>query len=226
MSRKTYEERENEIIDVAMRLFYTRTYEQTTIQDIIDTIGIAKGTFYHYFKSKDELLDAIMQRKVMQASEDAVNQIAFIEGNALQKIYVLFNEFALFDLRNREFFMEILEPIFSTDNIRLLHEIREAGVQHITPMLAQIIHQGIEEGVFSTPYPDEIAHIILNMQADMVMRMGKIILHLRDDPALPEKVKREIRIHEHCVEQLLNAKPGKLRLFDLTIIDQFIQGDT
>lgn len=52
--------RRSEILDVAQRLFYLKGYDQTSVQDIITEIGIAKGTFYHYFNSKLELLDAII----------------------------------------------------------------------------------------------------------------------------------------------------------------------
>lgn len=226
MSRKTYEERENEIIDVAMQLFYTRTYEQTSVQDIIDTIGIAKGTFYHYFKSKEELLDAIIQRTVIQASEQAVKQSALIEGNALDKLYGLFNQFTLFDMNNREIFWELIEPLFSMDNLRLLYEMHEASVIYITPILREIIQQGIKEGVFDTPYIDEISIIIMNMHADMFIRFGKLLLQYRDDPSLPDRAIRAVEVHEHCVERVLNAQPGTVRLFSKTLIKKFIQGDT
>ena len=58
--------RRNEILDVAQQFFYTKGYEQTSVQDIIDQVGIAKGTFYHYFGSKVELLDELIERMTDQ----------------------------------------------------------------------------------------------------------------------------------------------------------------
>ena len=46
---KDHYERKNEIIDVAEVLFYSKGYESCTINDILKEVGIAKGTFYHYF---------------------------------------------------------------------------------------------------------------------------------------------------------------------------------
>ncbi len=46
----------NEILDVAQRLIYTRGYEQMTIQDILDDLGISKGAFHHYSGSRQALL--------------------------------------------------------------------------------------------------------------------------------------------------------------------------
>ena len=59
---KEYNEKRNEILDVAERLFSTKGYEKCTVNNILDVLGIAKGTFYYYFKSKEEVLDSIINR--------------------------------------------------------------------------------------------------------------------------------------------------------------------
>lgn len=59
---KEYNERRKEIVDAARRLFSTKGYNKCTINDILDAVGIAKGTFYYYFSSKEEVLDAIINR--------------------------------------------------------------------------------------------------------------------------------------------------------------------
>lgn len=59
---KEHEERKNEILDTAEILFEEKGYDKCSVNDILNRIGIAKGTFYHYFKSKEELLDALIER--------------------------------------------------------------------------------------------------------------------------------------------------------------------
>src|SRR5215831_16667548 len=61
--------RRNEILDVAQRLVYTKGYEQMTIQDIVDDLQLSKGAFYHYFDSKQALLEALVQRLLDQMVE-------------------------------------------------------------------------------------------------------------------------------------------------------------
>ena len=61
---KEHEERKNELLDAAQALFYQNGYETTSVAKIIDSVGIAKGTFYHYFKSKTDLLDQIVERQI------------------------------------------------------------------------------------------------------------------------------------------------------------------
>jgi len=56
------------IIDVADSLFYKRGYNQTSFQDISDATGIPRGNFYYYFKTKDEILEAVVNSRVAQLS--------------------------------------------------------------------------------------------------------------------------------------------------------------
>lgn len=56
------------IIDVADSLFYRRGYNQTSFQDISDATGIPRGNFYYYFKTKDEILEAVVNSRIAQLS--------------------------------------------------------------------------------------------------------------------------------------------------------------
>ncbi|MDD3797416.1 MAG: helix-turn-helix domain containing protein, partial [Lachnospiraceae bacterium] len=49
----------NKIISAAAKLFSEKGYDETTMQDIMQISGLSKGAIYHYFKSKQEILDYI-----------------------------------------------------------------------------------------------------------------------------------------------------------------------
>ena len=59
---KDPEERKQELIDAAERLFMERGYEATAVSDIVQEVGVAQGTFYYYFPSKEEILEAIIEK--------------------------------------------------------------------------------------------------------------------------------------------------------------------
>ena len=59
---KEAEERKNEILDAAEELFVTKGYDGTSTGDILDKVGIARGTLYYHFKSKEDILDALIER--------------------------------------------------------------------------------------------------------------------------------------------------------------------
>ena len=70
---KTAEERKNEILDVAEELFAEKGYDNASTNDIIARIGIARGTLYHHFGSKEEILDAIVDRMTREGISQARN---------------------------------------------------------------------------------------------------------------------------------------------------------
>ena len=65
-----------EILDATEELFYTNGYHETAIRDIVKSIGVAQGTVYYYFKSKEEILEALISRqmsKVLSEMETVVS---------------------------------------------------------------------------------------------------------------------------------------------------------
>ncbi len=86
---KKAEERRGEIIEAARRLFLTKGYDNTTMQDVMHHLQIAKGTIYHYFNSKEQLLEAV----ILHVAEDEIARQEVIlentEGNALQRLECL-----------------------------------------------------------------------------------------------------------------------------------------
>jgi TetR/AcrR family transcriptional regulator, transcriptional repressor for nem operon len=53
-----------QIVDVADRLFYERGFEATSFADIAKDVGLSRGNFYYHFKTKDEILDAVIERRM------------------------------------------------------------------------------------------------------------------------------------------------------------------
>ena len=76
-------ERRSEIIDAAHELFQKKGYDKVTMQDVMNRLDIAKGTIYHYFRSKEQLLEAVIDKiseKMMSQMQAAMDQT---KGNAL-----------------------------------------------------------------------------------------------------------------------------------------------
>jgi AcrR family transcriptional regulator len=80
---KEPEERKSEILDAAEKLFAAKGYEAATVNYILDAVKIAKGTFYYYFKSKEDVLDALIERRInegmQKAEEIAVSTLPPVE---------------------------------------------------------------------------------------------------------------------------------------------------
>jgi TetR/AcrR family transcriptional repressor of nem operon len=57
------------IVEAADRLFYERGFEHTSFADIAEAVGISRGNFYYHFRSKDEILDAVIEQRVADTHE-------------------------------------------------------------------------------------------------------------------------------------------------------------
>ena len=68
---KDAEERREEILDVAERLFSTKGFDHTSTNDILEGVGIARGTLYYHYKSKEDILDGVIERMTNRMMVDA-----------------------------------------------------------------------------------------------------------------------------------------------------------
>ncbi len=78
------------IIDAADNLFYRRGYNQTSFQDISDATGIPRGNFYYYFKTKDEILNAVVNSRITGLSV-ILNQCEAATDDARERLLLFSN---------------------------------------------------------------------------------------------------------------------------------------
>lgn len=197
MSRivKKFADRRAEILQAARRLFQTKEYEKTTMQDVMEALGIAKGTIYHYFKSKEALLEAVVEEIVEENIDEMQNIIRNFKGNALQKIQML-TQVGNMAADNQNIIDTLHKPINEAMHSRLLAAI----LIKQAPLYAELIRQGCKEGLFKTETPLECAEFIL-AAFQFLTDMGIY-------PWSPEDLKRRIHAFPKIIEQQLQAPRG------------------
>lgn len=154
---KPHDERRNEILDVANRLFTTKGYTNTTVNDILGEIGIAKGTFYYYFESKEQVLEAINDRFIDLILTRAGSVIASdlpIPG----KLLGVFMSMSIRDQVDDSLIKEIHRP----ENALMHEKMLRSLIDTISPILADIVREGVEAGEFTCPFPLEYMQIVLS----------------------------------------------------------------
>jgi len=91
--------RDSEVVAAAVRLFYSKGYAATSIQDVADELGLLKGSLYYYIDTKETLL-----RRIFETSHEQVQEIAEkykeADGPALERFQGFLNEYTLWYLRN------------------------------------------------------------------------------------------------------------------------------
>lgn len=154
---KKPEERKNEILDAAEMLFTTKGYTNTTINDILEVVGIAKGTFYYYFQSKEEVMDAIVMRFIDTGVKAAKVIASDPNLKATDKIFRIL--MAQNPAAGRK--EQMIEQLHQVNNAEMHQRSLVETILQLTPVLTEVIEQGIAEGSFSTPFPKETVEFLL-----------------------------------------------------------------
>ena len=154
---KTKEERRNEIIETAGKLFEEKGYEQTQVQDIVNEIGVAKGLFYYYFKSKDEVMEELADRYA-DAIIDAVNKLIDKDIATFDKINRIFQIFIDSAEKKSGIFMGIL-------NVKngITHERNFFNVgKKMVPLVTELILSGNDNGECNCSDPKFITEFLVS----------------------------------------------------------------
>ena len=153
---KEAEERKNEILDVAERLFGTKGFDSTSTTDILNEIGIARGTLYYHFKSKEEILDVMIDRMTNRLIEKAEAIVARKEISVLQRLTMMM---LALNVSDSNFHQELLEQVHKPQNALMHQKMERSLLAGINPMITALIKEGIEQGICQTDYPEEVAEM-------------------------------------------------------------------
>lgn len=195
---KKPEERRREIVSASRSLFLSQGYENTTMQDIMTKLQIAKGTTYHYFKSKEELLEAVVEDMVAEYIGTIEKSLNECKGTALEKMHILVTVGKIASPSTDT----LVDALHRFDNREMHARLLAITLTKLSPLYARVIAQGCEEGVFQVEHPLECAEILL-AGIQFVTDVG---CH----PWRPEDLERRMRAIPRLIENQLNAPKGTL----------------
>lgn len=155
------EETRQEMLAVAERLFCTKGYEATSVQDILNVLHISKGGFYHHFESKEEVLNTLCRTRAEKAGEQADALLAGIEA-PMERLNILLHGFM--PLRREEIpFMNMLLPLLRTPEGRTMGLCyQEALTAVFLPLVEREIGAAKELEIVYPPVAD-VAGIVLHL---------------------------------------------------------------
>ncbi len=160
--------RRNEILDAAEQLFVTKGFDRTSTNDILERVGIARGTLYYHFKSKEEILNAMIARLTETLLKRAGQIVRQKDKPVLQRL----TETMLALNVDGELGNEIMEQVHKPQNALMHQKMQEGLLAGVVPLFAGLIEEGITQGICQTDYPAEAAEMLLvysNMAFDALM---------------------------------------------------------
>ena len=218
---KEYHERKNEILDFAQELFFTNGYEQTTVEAIIQKVGVSKGTFYYYFKSKEDLLDKLTYRMGKKILEEIKKIVEKDDLNAIDKLNKAYAVAGSVKLDNIELLKVLLKAFYNDRNIFFRHKMFMSSMEILAPEFSKIIRQGMNEKVFNTPFPDEAARLIFEIANTFSGKIPQLIMDLDKNPENLNKVEKEYRVYENAIERIVGAEEGTVEIVNRNILKNF-----
>ncbi len=150
----------NRILDALQKLLENQNIQKISVSDIAQTAGIAKGSIYYYFPSKDAIVEALVERSYA-ASIETAKQLA------KQTNIPPFTRMALIFQACRNSSSEFLKQNKAATNSSiqeqtlLHHKYLRYIIMELKPVLTEIIRQGIDNGEISFEHPDSLAEIVL-----------------------------------------------------------------
>jgi len=220
---KEYHERKNELLNVAQELFFTKGYRQTSVDTIIKKVGVSKGTFYYYFKSKEDLMNKLVKRMTNQILIEVKKITERTDLDALAKLNRAYITTRNVKLENMNLVKLYLKVLYKDENIMLRHKIYMSNIDLLVPEFAKIIQQGVEEKVFNTPFSCKAARLIFELAQILSDSTAKLFLEMDENPEIIEKLKKEIDIYEDGIERIIGAKKGSINIVDRSMLKNLLE---
>lgn len=206
------------IIEAAHLFFSEKGYEKTSVNDIINRLGISKGAFYHYFRSKDEVLDEIIMVYTTEVVEMLYEIVYDPSLNGLEKYIKMFSETQARRKQNAEKYSFLTRLFLNENNLLFRHRYTEKILELTKPPFILILQQGVKEGLFIINHPEETAELIIRLGNIYRTKVAMLTLTLQDNPNNLLKIQSIVESMQDTVERLLGLDSGTLDIISRSFL--------
>ena len=187
---KKGERRKQALLKIAYGLFISRGYENTSVDDIIEAAGIAKGTYYYHFESKEQTLEEVIGMMIDQEAE-AARQVLRSDAPVPLKIAGI-----IASLRPGQEELPIEGALMKPENALMHAKIKRRLLETVLPLLSEAVEEGIAQGIFACDNIPERVRMLLVISNE-IFDEGQF-------------TQRDVEVFIDITEKLLGAKPGTM----------------
>lgn len=185
------------ILDAMEELMEKMPNNDISVSLIAQTAGIAKGGVYYYFSSKEELLDAVVERCYKKAIHEFFGELNS-EETALKKIKLLFRSLLKKEFSDKQ--KNLIRTLHLNEDVQLHNKMKMIAVREVSPILTALLHQGCAEGSIQIEYPTE--------SAEMIVAVITFFLDNTVFPSDSDSMFRKLKIFSTVLDTCLHAEPG------------------
>ncbi len=206
--------RRDAFLDVAERLIRTKGYEPMTVQDVLDELDASKGAFYHYFDSKEALLEAVIERMTDAAMAVLAPIAADRSLPAADKLQAVFATAGRWKSERSDLLLPLIRGWYQPGNDIVRVRAEAAAYEQFCPLMATILRQGVAEGTMDPSSADHAAVILTALLAGSTDAIRRLLIDRLDGRIEYDEVERFIHAYDEAIERILGLPPGSFALVD------------
>ena len=208
-------------LDAAQRLIERKGYEAMSVQEVLEDVSTSKGAFYHYFDSKADLLDGVVERMVDSALLTVGGIVDDPNLTATTKLRAFFAGLAAYKTERKELVLGLLETWLSDHNAVVREKFRRVVVQRMTPVMASIIREGQAQGAYDVGSPEDAARVFVAFLLSLNQSTTELYLARHAGEISLADVRRALDAQVEAMERILGAPRGSITLVDEAMLHEW-----
>lgn len=206
--------RREAFVDAAQGLIQAKGYEQMSVQDVLDALDASRGAFYHYFDSKTALLEAVIDQQVDGALASVQPLLSDPKLSAIAKLTGVFGGITSWKNARRELLLGLLETWLSDDNAIVREKLRREVTQRLTPLIADVVAQGVTEETLSASSTAHAAQVFVSLLLAANEVASRLFVARQANEITFDEARQTLDAYGEGLERVLGARPGSVALID------------
>ena len=206
--------RRGELLAAAEQLFYTKGYENTSVQDILTAVDFSKGGFYHHFDSKLAVLEAICEQRAQTSCEQAEAIAAGAYDSAAEKLNAVFRGNTLLADGQVGFLTLMLQVAYRDDGALMREKMKQCQLEGMQSVVERIVSEGVASGEFFVADVPATAQMLLRMYLMFTDEIAFLLAREDSEDSLMEEAVRKLNAYRTAIERILIAPFGSIVLMD------------
>ena len=209
--------RRGELLAASEKLFYTKGYENTSVQDILDAVGFSKGGFYHHFDSKLAVLEAICQQRAEELCQSATT--AADQPN----LNILLASSTLWQSDNPGFVMLLIQAAYCENGALMREKMKACQISGMKGVLERVLSEGVRSGEFFISDIETAAELVLRLYMQFADEIAFLLAGDDSEQQLCEKAIIKTRAYRTAIERMLLAPYGSITLIETKTLQVLAQ---
>ncbi|MGR5140879.1 TetR/AcrR family transcriptional regulator [Photobacterium sp. DNB23_23_1] len=211
---KSPQERRAEFISAANALFFSKGYANTSVNDLIQHVGVSKGAFYHHFDSKQAVLEAWSDDMLIQYRKMIGGLVDDPRLTALAKWERLLRRSNQWEVGQKDIMLGFVKIINMDENLQLKHNFMQKVSVLLAGYYEAVLRQGNQEQVFDVPSPAVTSRLMVTVLNGFSEALTRKVLKTERVGDLLEDVVEQVKATQQALERMVGAEAGSMPLID------------